>query len=254
MGLKFEHFCELLNLTLLLLTSAFPVVYHHGRHATGGHYTVDVLRQDGSSWIHIDDTIFNSITPEQVYMSENSRGQTTASSWAQKGHDGLAYLLFYQWESQEEILKNATSTPNLNGSSLSGPPTWTSSTFNLNPMSSSWTSNPISSVSPFSSNNFDKLIGDEVPFISQNSKRSSNNHSSTNPHSNGKKSAQEKSNKQGSIKTVSSSSPRSSNTSISQISQTSTPVKRTVPGAAPTPTTTGKKGKKTQSVPGSAPK
>ncbi|PWN47051.1 cysteine proteinase [Violaceomyces palustris] len=78
----------------------FGVVYHHGRYATGGHYTVDVLRQDSSSWVHIDDTTFQTIPTEQVIRqagtSVPSGGGTGA--WASSGHDGLAYLLFYRKE------------------------------------------------------------------------------------------------------------------------------------------------------------
>ncbi|WFD34575.1 ubiquitinyl hydrolase 1 [Malassezia cuniculi] len=39
----------------------YGVVYHHGNLASGGHYTVDLLRQDNSGWLHIDDTQVPSI-------------------------------------------------------------------------------------------------------------------------------------------------------------------------------------------------
>lgn len=42
------------------------VVYHHGKDANGGHYTVDVRRQDGVEWIRIDDTIIRRIRKEEV--------------------------------------------------------------------------------------------------------------------------------------------------------------------------------------------
>ncbi|KAF7186610.1 putative ubiquitin carboxyl-terminal hydrolase 3 [Pseudocercospora fuligena] len=42
------------------------VVYHHGKSAAGGHYTVDVLRQDSREWIRMDDTIIRRIRPEDV--------------------------------------------------------------------------------------------------------------------------------------------------------------------------------------------
>ncbi|KAK5113136.1 hypothetical protein LTR85_010954 [Meristemomyces frigidus] len=42
------------------------VVYHHGKSAAGGHYTVDILRQDGREWIRMDDTIIRRIRPEDV--------------------------------------------------------------------------------------------------------------------------------------------------------------------------------------------
>ncbi|PKI84909.1 ubiquitinyl hydrolase 1 [Malassezia vespertilionis] len=63
----------------------FGVVYHHGRLATGGHYTVAVMRQDGSGWIHIDDTYVSPIPTEEVLHPQKS---------AQLG-SGQAYLLFY---------------------------------------------------------------------------------------------------------------------------------------------------------------
>lgn len=42
------------------------VVYHHGKSAAGGHYTVDTLREDGREWVRIDDTIIRRIRPEDV--------------------------------------------------------------------------------------------------------------------------------------------------------------------------------------------
>ena len=42
------------------------VVYHHGKNASGGHYTVDVRRQEGREWIRFDDTIIKRIRSEDV--------------------------------------------------------------------------------------------------------------------------------------------------------------------------------------------
>lgn len=42
------------------------VVYHHGKNASGGHYTVDVRRQDGKEWIRLDDTIIRRVKSEEV--------------------------------------------------------------------------------------------------------------------------------------------------------------------------------------------
>jgi ubiquitin carboxyl-terminal hydrolase 10 len=42
------------------------VVYHHGKSAAGGHYTVDILRQDEREWVRVDDTIIRRIHPEDV--------------------------------------------------------------------------------------------------------------------------------------------------------------------------------------------
>ena len=42
------------------------VVYHHGKSASGGHYTVDVRRQDGLEWIRLDDTAIRRVRSEDV--------------------------------------------------------------------------------------------------------------------------------------------------------------------------------------------
>ncbi|KAF2199615.1 ubiquitin carboxyl-terminal hydrolase-like protein 10 [Delitschia confertaspora ATCC 74209] len=42
------------------------VVYHHGKNASGGHYTVDLRRQEGREWIRMDDTVIRRIRPEDV--------------------------------------------------------------------------------------------------------------------------------------------------------------------------------------------
>jgi len=42
------------------------VVYHHGKSAAGGHYTVDVRRQDGREWVKLDDTVIRRLRTEEV--------------------------------------------------------------------------------------------------------------------------------------------------------------------------------------------
>lgn len=42
------------------------VVYHHGKNASGGHYTVDVRRQDGREWLRLDDTVLRRVRSEDV--------------------------------------------------------------------------------------------------------------------------------------------------------------------------------------------
>lgn len=42
------------------------VIYHHGKNANGGHYTVDIRRQDGKEWIRLDDTLIRRIRSEDV--------------------------------------------------------------------------------------------------------------------------------------------------------------------------------------------
>ncbi|KAG9255805.1 uncharacterized protein F5Z01DRAFT_558525 [Emericellopsis atlantica] len=42
------------------------VVYHHGKNASGGHYTADVRRQDGQDWLRLDDTVLRRIPSDDV--------------------------------------------------------------------------------------------------------------------------------------------------------------------------------------------
>jgi len=42
------------------------VIYHHGKNANGGHYTVDIRRQDGQEWIRLDDTVIRRVRHEDV--------------------------------------------------------------------------------------------------------------------------------------------------------------------------------------------
>jgi len=64
------------------------VIYHHGRSAEGGHYTVDVLEPNGG-WIHIDDTLITHITEADVLENGIRGGDLTNNSKS-------AYLLMYQ--------------------------------------------------------------------------------------------------------------------------------------------------------------
>lgn len=64
------------------------VVYHHGKQASGGHYTVDVLREDGREWIRLDDTFIRRIRREEVAEAgaeetgpnSNNNGSATAAN------------------------------------------------------------------------------------------------------------------------------------------------------------------------------
>ncbi|OAA80426.1 Peptidase C19, ubiquitin carboxyl-terminal hydrolase 2 [Akanthomyces lecanii RCEF 1005] len=42
------------------------VIYHHGKNASGGHYTADVRRQDGHEWLRLDDTVLRRLRSEEV--------------------------------------------------------------------------------------------------------------------------------------------------------------------------------------------
>lgn len=64
------------------------VVYHHGKNASGGHYTVDVRRQDGTEWIRIDDTVIRRIRNEDVAEGGAEEGPKVATRTEKK--EGVA--------------------------------------------------------------------------------------------------------------------------------------------------------------------
>ncbi|KAG9040244.1 hypothetical protein FRB95_000173 [Tulasnella sp. JGI-2019a] len=79
----------------------FGVVYHHGKHATGGHYTIDVLRQDESEWLRIDDTHIEPVPENHVVTlgvdgRRNVRGEGMKVNTITGLPDKVAYLLFYK--------------------------------------------------------------------------------------------------------------------------------------------------------------
>lgn len=64
------------------------VVYHHGKNASGGHYTVDVRRQEGREWIRLDDTVIRRVRAEDV--AEGGSGEDPkklAKALAEHQHD-----------------------------------------------------------------------------------------------------------------------------------------------------------------------
>lgn len=71
------------------------VIYHHGRSATGGHYTVS-LRQKNNKWINIDDTDIFQVAPTEVAVN---RVEEVLRLSLPSSHDGVPdrspYLLFY---------------------------------------------------------------------------------------------------------------------------------------------------------------
>lgn len=73
------------------------VVYHHGRYATGGHYTT-ALRQQHGQWIHVDDTAVSPIKIDDVVI-DRTKEKLKMSLPSANALDGMpertAYLLTY---------------------------------------------------------------------------------------------------------------------------------------------------------------
>ncbi|KAF8495929.1 hypothetical protein F5888DRAFT_1615230 [Russula emetica] len=69
----------------------YGVLYHHGKSAGGGHYTVDVLHpnsygDNGDVWLHIDDETVSTLRHEDVFGRHDD----------ERADDRCAYLLFYR--------------------------------------------------------------------------------------------------------------------------------------------------------------
>ncbi|KAI3322437.1 cysteine proteinase [Xylariaceae sp. AK1471] len=56
-------------------------VYHHGKNASGGHYTVDLRRQDGREWIRLDDTVIRRIRSEDVAEGGVEGDTAKSATW-----------------------------------------------------------------------------------------------------------------------------------------------------------------------------
>ena len=65
------------------------VVYHHGKNASGGHYTVDVRRQDGNEWIRIDDTLIRRLHTEDVAAGGSEEDPKVLAAALQQHNDDL---------------------------------------------------------------------------------------------------------------------------------------------------------------------
>ena len=85
------------------------VVYHHGKNASGGHYTVDVRRQEGYEWIRLDDTVIRRIRSTEVAEggSDEDAGAST-SVWEQHQSDTSGNgNVFYQMDAEDSGLDRA---------------------------------------------------------------------------------------------------------------------------------------------------
>ena len=74
----------------LVLYKLYGVLYHHGRSAGNGHYSVDVLHPNGGSdggeaWLHIDDETVGAVRHEDVFGGHDN----------ERVDDRCAYMLFY---------------------------------------------------------------------------------------------------------------------------------------------------------------
>ncbi len=85
--------------TLPARYTLYGVLYHHGKSAGGGHYTVDVLHPSGRDdsgdvWLHIDDETVRTLRHEEVFRRHNN----------EQTDDRCAYLLFYRRTASTQTL------------------------------------------------------------------------------------------------------------------------------------------------------
>ena len=84
------------------------VVYHHGKSASGGHYTVDVRRQEGREWIRIDDTVIRRIRSEDIAEggSEEDPKVLTAALEQHKSGEHQSSNVYDQFAAEEDFQKD----------------------------------------------------------------------------------------------------------------------------------------------------
>lgn len=84
------------------------VVYHHGKNASGGHYTVDVRRQEGREWIRLDDTLIRRIRSDDVAEGGSEEDpKILAAALEQHKKDQHQSNVYEQFSSEEEEQKQA---------------------------------------------------------------------------------------------------------------------------------------------------
>lgn len=82
-------------------------IYHHGKYASGGHYTVDVRRQDGLEWIRLDDTVIRRIRSQDVAEGGSEEDPKILAALLkqheqQKSENGNIYEQIEQDEEEDE--------------------------------------------------------------------------------------------------------------------------------------------------------
>jgi len=103
------------------------VVYHHGKNASGGHYTVDVRRQEGREWIRLDDTVIRRVRSEDVAGEggEEDPKVLAAALESHKNDDGAATNIFkatgFSELGDEEDEEDQGGWSQVNGSPTNGP-------------------------------------------------------------------------------------------------------------------------------------
>ncbi|KAG2417036.1 hypothetical protein HFD88_008253 [Aspergillus terreus] len=97
------------------------VIYHHGKNASGGHYTVDVRRQDGREWIRLDDTVIRRVRSEDVAEAGGEEDpKVLAAALEQHKRDKDPNANIYDHIDEAEHSDNERGWSQVNGSGSGG--------------------------------------------------------------------------------------------------------------------------------------
>ncbi|KAL4898326.1 hypothetical protein BDV59DRAFT_197252 [Aspergillus ambiguus] len=97
------------------------VIYHHGKNASGGHYTVDVRRQDGREWIRLDDTVIRRVRSEDVAEAGGEEDpKVLAAALEQHKRDKDPHANIYDHIDDTEHSDNERGWSQVNGSGSGG--------------------------------------------------------------------------------------------------------------------------------------
>ncbi|KAF7595180.1 hypothetical protein BBP40_007147 [Aspergillus hancockii] len=95
------------------------VIYHHGKNASGGHYTVDVRRQDGSEWIRLDDTVIRRVRSEDVAEAGGEENPKVLAAALEQHRRDTNANIYEQFDDLEQS-DNERGWSQVNGTGSSG--------------------------------------------------------------------------------------------------------------------------------------
>jgi len=78
------------------------VIYHHGKNANGGHYTVDIRRQDGKEWVRLDDTLIRRVRSEDVAEGGSEEDPKVLAAALERHKQGAGSSNRFEQIEQEE--------------------------------------------------------------------------------------------------------------------------------------------------------
>ena len=97
------------------------VIYHPGQTASGGHYTVDVRRQDGREWVRLDDTVIRRLRSQDVAAGgaeEDPKVRAAALAIAPRVASGMGNIFDHVGDVESETSSGQKGWHQVNGTSV----------------------------------------------------------------------------------------------------------------------------------------